>query len=228
MNKLVKTFNNNKFTLLVSLTRNDVELARIAQEAGADAVKVHLNVAHFASGTEFGTWQDEKKNLLKIRQAVNIPLGIVMGAEEQPSAEDIAEIRKSGFDFWDLFAHHTVPAYFDWEEMGHMVAVNSAWTPKFVENLIPQGVDVIESSIIPQTNYRTRLTAADICQYTYLVESSSVPVIVPTQKAVRPEEVKYLYRAGVSGIAIGAVVTGLGTERLRDTVSAFRRAIDEL
>lgn len=228
MNKLVELFENNKFTLLVSITRNDVELARIAQEAGADAVKVHLNVAHFASGTNFGSWAEEKANILKIRQTLNIPLGIVLGAEDQPSAEDLAEIRQAGFDFWDLFAHHTAPAYFDWDDMGHMVAVNSAWTPKFVENLIPQGVDVIESSIIPQTNYRSRLTAADISQYAHLVGSASVPIIVPTQKAVRPEEVKYLYRAGVSGIAIGAVVTGLGTERLRDTVSAFRSAIDEL
>ncbi|MDO5297642.1 MAG: hypothetical protein Q4F00_13625 [bacterium] len=228
MNKLVKTFENNKFTLLVSITRNDVELARIAQEAGADAVKVHINCAHFASGTNFGTWQQEEDNILKIRQALNIPLGIVLGAEEQPSPDDIDEIRQVGFDFWDLFAHHTVPCYFDWDDMGHMVAVNSTWTPKFVENLIPQGVDVIESSIIPQTNYRSRLTAADVSQYAQLVEASSVPIIVPTQKAVRPEEVKHLYRAGVCGIAIGAVVTGLGTEHLRDTVSAFRKAIDEL
>ena len=228
MNRLVETFNNNKFTLLVSLTRNDVELARIAQEAGADAVKVHLNVEHFASGTHFGSWGEEKADILKIRQELNIPLGIVLGADDQPSSEDLQEIRQFGFDFWDLFAHHTAPEYFDWEEMGHMVAVNYTWSPKFVENLIPQGVDVIESSIIPQSNYRSRLTAADISQYTQLVEASTVPIIVPTQKKILPEQVQYLYKAGVSGLAIGAVVTDLGTSRLRDTVSAFRRAIDEL
>ncbi len=229
MNRLVETFNKNKFTLLVSITRNDVELARIAQEAGADAVKCHLNVAHFASGTNFGTWAEEKNDILKIRRALDIPLGIVTGAEEQPSAEDLEEIRQAGFDFWDLFAHHTPPCYFDWQEMGHMVAVNYTWTPAFVKKLVPQGVQVIESSIIPQANYRTRLTAADICQYAQLAEAAgTVPIIVPTQKAVRPEEVKYLYRAGAKGIAIGAVVTDLGTAKLRDTVSAFRKAIDEL
>lgn len=228
MNRLIETFKNNKFSLLVSITRNDVELARIAQEAGADAVKVHLNVAHFASGTNFGTWSEEKENILKIRQALNIPLGIVPGAEVQPSEEDIAEIRKVGFDFWDLFAHHTPPSYFDWQEMGHMVAVNYTWTPEFVKNLVPQGVNVIESSIIPQSSYRSRLTSSDISMYAQLAKVAEVPIIIPTQKAVRPEEVKYLYRAGAKGIAIGAVVTDLGTAKLRDTVSAFRKAIDAL
>ena len=212
----------------MSITRNDVELARIAQEAGAHAVKCHLNVAHFASGTNFGSWAQEKESILKIRRALDIPLGIVTGADEMPSADDIAEIRQVGFDFWDLFAHHTPPEYFDWKEMGHMVAVNYTWTPEFVKNLVPQGVDVIESSIIPQTNYRSRLTAADISQYAQLAKAAQVPIIIPTQKAVKPEEVKYLYQAGAKGIAIGAVVTDLGTAKLRDTVSAFRQAIDAL
>ena len=48
----------SKFVLLVSLTRNDPHLARIALENGADAIKVHLNCAHFASGTNFGSWEE--------------------------------------------------------------------------------------------------------------------------------------------------------------------------
>ena len=42
--------------LVVSLPRNDVELATAAANAGANALKVHMNVAHRASGTHFGTY----------------------------------------------------------------------------------------------------------------------------------------------------------------------------
>lgn len=229
MHRLLKSF-SQKFVLLVSITQNDPELARIALENGADAVKVHLNCAHFASGTDFGSWLAEKENIAKVAEVVKkyIPLGIVTGAEVVPGAEDLKEIREFGFDFWDLFANHIPPEYLHWSEMAHMSAVGPDWNEQFVKDLVSLGVDVIESSIIPRTMYRTRLTAADLCQYKHLVRSCGVPVIVPTQKKVRPDEVKYLHQVGVKGLAIGAVVTDLGKTHLAETVASFRRAIDEI
>jgi len=219
---------DQRFLLLVSIPRNEVALARAAAEAGADAIKVHLNCEHFASGTRFGSWNEEKAVIAEIRKVLDIPMGIVTGAEDLPGPEDLAEIRRAGFDFWDLFAHHVPPGYLDWPEMAHMVAVDPTWTPEFVGDLVDLGVQVIESSIIPRTHYRTPLTAADLARYAALVRAAGVPVVVPTQKAVRPEEVRFLHRVGARGLAIGAVVTGHEVEGLRQTVAGFRKAIDAL
>lgn len=229
MHSLLKAF-SKKFVLLVSITQNDPKLARITLENGADAIKVHLNCAHFASGTNFGSWEAEKEKIIKVAEVVrpHIPLGIVTGAEVVPEAQELSEIRQFGFDFWDLFANHIPPEYLKWRELAHMSAVGPNWTPEFVQDLVSLGVDVIESSIIPRDLYRTRLTAADLCQYKRLVRSAGVPVIVPTQKKIRPDEVKYLQEVGVSGLAIGAVVTGLGTAYLGERVAAFRKAIDDI
>ncbi len=226
-NPLLKAL-DERFILLVSIPRNEMALARAAAEAGADAIKVHLNCEHFASGTRFGSWSQEKPVITEIRAALDIPVGIVTGAEDLPAPEDLAEIRWAGFDFWDLFAHHTPPCYLDWAEMAHMVAVDPTWTPDFVGDLVNLGVQVIESSIIPRPQYRTRLTAADLARYAALVRAAGVPVVVPTQKAVRPDEVQYLHRVGARGLAIGAVVTGHEVEGLRETVGSFRKAIDAL
>ena len=226
-NRLLQAL-EERFLLLVSIPRNDLTLARAAAEAGADAIKVHLNCQHFASGTCFGSWPEEKAVIAEIRKNLEIPLGIVTGAEELPSDEDLPEIRRAGFDFWDLFAHHTPPGYLDWPEMAHMVAVDPTWTPEFVQDLVALGVQVIESSIIPRPQYRTRLTAADLTRYAVLVRSARIPVVVPTQKAVRPDEIQYLHRVGVRGLVIGAVVTGHEVEGLRAAVGAFRQAIDAL
>lgn len=227
MNRLLEAL-SERFILLVSIPRNEVALARAAADAGADVIKVHLNCEHFASGTRFGSWAEEKGVISEILQAVKIPVGIVTGAEELPPASDLAEIRQAGFDFWDLFAHHTPPAYLDWHEMAHMMAVDSTWTPNFVQDLVHLGVSVIESSIIPRPQYRTRLTAADLARYGALVRAAGIPVVVPTQKAVRPDEVQYLHRVGCRGLAIGAVVTGHDVESLREAVGNFREAIDDL
>lgn len=227
MNRLLEAL-AERFILLVSIPRNEVALARAAAEAGADAIKVHLNVEHFASGTRFGGWAEEKAVIADIRAAVDLPLGIVTGAEDLPSDEELREIRQAGFDFWDLFAHHTPPAYLDWPEMAHMTAVDPTWTPEFVQDLARLGVQVIESSIVPRPQYRTRLAAADLARYAALVRAAGIPVVVPTQKAIRPEEVRFLHRVGAGGVVIGAVVTGHDVEGLRETVAAFRRAIDDL
>lgn len=227
MNRLLETL-AERFILLVSIPRNTVELARAAAEAGADALKVHLNCEHFASGTNFGSWAEERKVISQIRKAVDLPLGLVAGAEELPAQKDLAAIRTFGFDFWDLFAHHAPPEYLDWDEMAHMVAIDPHWTPEMVQDLVRMGVHAVEASIVPRPEYRTRLTARDVARYAALCRAAAVPVVVPTQKAVRPDEVQYLQRAGANGIAVGAVVTGHEPDELRRTVAAFRQAIDAL
>ena len=47
--RFVQLMDQRKFTLVVSLPSNDLELAKAALEGGADAVKVHCNVWHRAS-----------------------------------------------------------------------------------------------------------------------------------------------------------------------------------
>jgi hypothetical protein len=54
MNKLLSKLQNNKLTLIASLPENSYELAKIAWEAGVDAIKVHVNVFHNASQNHFG------------------------------------------------------------------------------------------------------------------------------------------------------------------------------
>ena len=227
MNRLLEAL-EERFVLLVSIPRNEMALARAAAEGGADAIKVHLNCEHFASGTRFGSWAEEKAVIGEIRAALDLPLGIVTGAEELPGEEDLLEIRRAGFDFWDLFAHHTPPGYLEWPEMAHMVAVDPTWTPEFVGDLVDLGVQVIESSIVPRPQYRTRLTAADLARYAALVRAARVPVVVPSQKAFRPDELPHLHRVGARGVALGAVVTGHDPEGLRSAVAAFRKAADGL
>ena len=91
--------------LIVSLPENSVELARAAAEGGADALKVHTNVRHDASGTQFGSLAEERERLEGIL-AVGLPTGIVPGvAASLPSRQDMAELARMGIDFFDLYVH---------------------------------------------------------------------------------------------------------------------------
>ena len=94
-----------------------------------------------------------------------------------------------GIDFWDLFCRYTPPEYMDLPNLGRMVAIDSSWEPWLVESLHALGVNVIESSIIPRDLYRTPLNLEDVARYRRLAQSSAMPILIPTQKDIRPHQV---------------------------------------
>ena len=74
---------NNKFSLVVSLPSNSLELAEAALEGGAMAVKVHCNVWHRASGHTFGSYAENREFLKKLIELCgDIPDGLVAGGED--------------------------------------------------------------------------------------------------------------------------------------------------
>lgn len=226
--KLLEVLKSN-FVLMVSLPKNDPALAEAAVKAGAQCLKVHVNCHHFASDTRFGSWSEEKAVISEILSVMgDIPLGIVTGEATQPSVQDLEEICHSGIDFWDLFCRFTPPEYLDLPNLGRMVAIDSSWEPWLVESLGELGVNVIESSIIPRDLYRSELNLEDVARYKRLAKASPMPILIPTQKAIKPEQVGSLRKAGAAGITIGAVVTGLEKQSLADATAAFRSAIDRL
>jgi hypothetical protein len=226
--KLLETLNSG-FTLMVSLPKNDPALAEAAIKAGARCLKVHVNCHHFASDTRFGSWNAEKSVIKEILSVMgDVPLGIVTGEAEQPSQADMEEICECGIDFWDLFCRYTPPEYVDLPNLGAMVAIDSSWEPWLVESLYALGVNVIESSIIPRDLYRSELNLEDVARYRQLAHCSEMPILIPTQKAIKPHQVGSLQRAGAAGITIGAVVTGLETASLADATAAFSDAIKGL
>lgn len=65
--------------LFVSLPANDIKLAEAALTAGADGLKVHINVGHRASGNRFGALDSYAGIFKEIRSRFDGPFGIVPG-----------------------------------------------------------------------------------------------------------------------------------------------------
>jgi len=215
------------FKLLVSIPANEPEFARAAQEEGADAIKIHINMLHPASKVNFGSWPEEKAGLKKILDAVSIPVGIVPGAEVIPTPEEMLEILEFGFDFVDMFVHY-FPAYLlACKQTGKMVAVNEV-NPLQLKEIKSLVIEAIETSVVPRELYHTPLTAKDLLNYKIIAQETGLPILVPTQKKILPREVEFLKAAGARGIVIGAVVTGNDLKGFAWMVQNFRRAIDEL
>jgi hypothetical protein len=215
--------------LIVSLPQNSQELAQAAKAGGADALKVHINVAHEASGTRFASLAEERPALEKVL-ALGLPTGLVAGgAERVASPSELREIISLGFDFVDLYAHHWPAWMLGEKRITKIAAVDGSYGPHQVSALMRLGFEALEAAIVPPEGYRRPLTARDLASYSLLREATARPIIVPTQRAISPEEAPLLVRdLGLNAVMIGAVVTGKDPRSLEQATAAFKQAIASL
>lgn len=217
-----------KLSLWVSLPRNEVELARAAIDGGADALKVHIAANHFASGTRFGSLDEERDRIAEIIEvAAGKPVGIVPGDSYDVVPQHLDILRDLGISFVSIYAHHC-PAR--WLSPKSALPIALAPSEQFAKELIPAlsctGAAMIEASIMPHERYGQPVTAADLAVYHSLRQQTDLPIIVPTQLKWTPEDVSALCDTGIDVLMIGAIVTGATSPSLFEATKSFRQAID--
>lgn len=225
--KLSTALSENKMTLIMSMPVNDTDVMRAALDAGADVVKVHVNLLHHASGNSFGSLRDNEKVLHEMLQMTDAPMGVVLGADAETVRGEMEALRDFDFSFLSLYGHHAPLCVRDIpQEL--MAAADGTYSMDEVRAFRYCGAKILEASIMPGSEYGMPLTFRDLCKYRALTENTFLPVVVPTQRRVLPQDVHALHGLGVKGLMVGAVVTGESAKSVFDAVSAFRKAIDEL
>jgi len=226
---LQRCLESKKFTLIVSLPANDENLAAAALQEGADALKVHCNVNHPASGTLFGPLREYETVFHNIRSQFKGPLGIVpAGSVEGARFKDIALLAAMGFDYYSIYAHHLPSFMMNESAMDRTFAISDQYDLNLVKSARRFGFTALEAAIIPGSEYGTPLSFADVMKYRYLVETVQIPVIVPSQRKLVPHDISVLHDAGVKAVMLGAVVVGRTVEQMRKAVADIRNAIDRL
>ncbi len=228
MSKLIDALNKNILTLIVSLPENSSELARAAVEGGADALKVHINITHQASGTKFGSFSEERGVLQDILDASDVPVGIVPGEKELPTEGEIGKLRDMGFDFFDIKLEFLPQWMAKVKNMGKIVALGKDYSIDNLMNVKGIGADGLEAAIISASDYGKDINVGDLQGYISIAISAGVPVIVPTQKSIKVSEVPIIADTGVKGLMIGAIVTGKTPNSIKKVTREFRTAIDDL
>ncbi|QKS60245.1 hypothetical protein HUB98_19415 [Paenibacillus barcinonensis] len=221
--------NHKPLSLIVSLPENDLALAQAALEEGADALKVHCNVGHRASGNHFGPLDEYTEVFRAIRSEFGGPFGVVpSGSIEGTRREDVERLAGLGFDFYSIYAHHLPSFMLGNSGLESTFAINDEYDSSLVASASHFGIDALEASIVPGKEYGTPLSFADVLHYRQLVLQAGVPVLVPSQRKLVPEDIPVLHHSGIKAIMLGAIVTGKTEDQLRRAVSSFRHAIDRL
>ncbi|MDU5105346.1 hypothetical protein [Clostridium sp.] len=226
---LINILNQKAISLIVSLPENNVEFAEAALSAGADVIKMHINVEHRASKTKFGSLSEELniiKEIVSLCKKYDKPIGIVAGGHDKIPMSEIEGILKEGFSFISLYDKHMNPLIFN-KDIYRMVAIDDCYKLEYVKAYDELPIDVLECSIMDPNTYGNELTVREILQYQSIRTSTSKPIVIPTQRNITPEQSLVLQQIGINGIMIGAIVTGKTMESIYEATSRYRNAIDD-
>lgn len=222
----------NRFSLVVSLPSNDLGMAEAALKGGAQAVKVHCNVWHRASGHTFGTFAENRaflKDLIAL--CGEVPVGLVPGGEDAfITEEERLELEEMGLGFFSAYTRHIPCHMLDSKKLVRMAAIDDTYDQGILDAVRRSAIDVLECSVQPGERYGQPLDYGDLLRYSDIVDKTGKPCLIPTQKKIRPNEVRRLYQVGCKAVMIGAVVMGREPDagEVRRAAAAFREAIEAL
>jgi len=217
MPRLIELLVQQKMTLIVALPENNEALATAAAAAGADALQLSL----------VESWQPEKAKIVEIVEQSKLPVGLALG-QKKLTDQALKEIAACGFDFFmaDLLA---VPNYSaQLTKLSRIAALNSRFSVDNLIDLGELGADALSAAIIPTSGWGKELVVGDLQNYISIVLSTGIPVIIPTERCVRPSEVAIIADTEAKGLLITPVVSGQTAKGLEKVVREFRLAVDEL
>lgn len=214
--KFYTALTSGEFPVIVSLARHDLDLAKAALDGGAYALKTHLNAYHRATGTTFGTFEQERPFFEELAK-LGCPLLVMAGQETVPTAAEMEALADLGFEGFNVYIDHMQPHLLQ-SRLRPMPALSASSKSEDIQRVAALPGCIIEASIMPFERYRTAMTPADLARYRAITEAVDVPVIVPSQLSFTPDDLEQLRHAGIAAPLLGAIVTG-------DTPASMRTAI---
>jgi len=214
---------NGKFPVIVSLARHDIDLAKAALDAGATAIKTHLNAYHRATGTTFGTFTEERP-FFEALSRLGAPLLVMAGQETVPTAEEMNALADLGFEGFNVYIDHLQPHLLK-SRLRPMPALSSESSDEDFARIRTIPGAMLEASITPFAGYGQPLTDDDLGLYRQIATKANMPVIAPSQRKFAPADMARLKGAGVSAPLLGVIVTGDTPALMREAVAPIVKAI---
>lgn len=215
--------------ILVSLPKNSIELAQAVLAAGADGVKVHLNAFHRASGSKFGSFEEERPFLEELSSLKSDRFGsfskyIMVGQETLPTAQEIFSLSKMGFEGFNLYLKDARPHLFN-QGLRPILAVDHHYSKEDVLRICEDKSAWIEASVVPFENYGTPLQEEDLKRYRQIVEwSQGREVIIPSQKKLLSKDFPALKGTGAYALLLGVLAIGSTPDQMSAGIKQFVEA----
>lgn len=226
---LTEFVTKNKMPIVVSLPKNDIDMAKAAISAGADAIKMHINVEHRASGNTFYDTDYYKDVFLEVRELYEGPLGIVLGDNiNNINKVDLKRLKEIGFTYFSVYEKDITSNLLLQNDLEKTVAVNNEFNINHVNVLNQFDMSVIELSIVDPQKYGQPLSLEDLTLYAEFRKKTNLPLMIPSQKKMVPEDLDIIHALGIESVMLGAMTVGTTVDSIYETVKEFVKRRDNL
>lgn len=218
---LIDLLHKNKMTLIVALQEYNPEIIETAVLAGADALQLPISAEIFKNAKE-------KAKLADFLGKLKLPVGLAIDSKESLTAKTAEAIVKVGFDFINAGIEHLSPVLLKIKGISKILELNSRYSLDEITLLSSDTFQALDAAILSTAEQGKNLVVGDLQNYISIVLSSGLPVIIPTQRDVRPSEVAILSDTGARGLLLTPVVTGTTAGHIGKAVREYRIAVDDL
>ncbi len=206
MSKLIDQLKKKKLTLIVELPQASLEMASAAESAGADAIIIS---------------EDQPGIIGKVK----IPVGFDLSSREKIDEKEMRSYAKYDFinfhfEALSAVAKHTKP--------GKILALNDEYSLDKIVGIENMGAEAIDAAIVPLSQGTHELVVGDLQNYIAIAISSGLPVIIPTQREIKPSEVAIIADTGAKGLLLTKVVLGEDPKDFEKALAEYRMAVDDL
>ncbi len=214
-------------SLIVSLARNDPDLAKAAIAGGADAVLLHLNQEMREVGVTFGDLGAERQAMQTVASAVgDTPWGVDLGDRGLLSDGDLQALIDLGADFVSADAGSAPAALLLVESIGRIVSLSRDLSPYLLRTVNELSVDAVELSPLDRSD-AGGLSVLDVMKYRQFADLMRHPAIASSQGWLKPADVRVLREVGFQGLLLDVVTAGADSGAIERTTGAFHQAIDQ-
>ncbi len=216
------SLSNGDFVILGDLASNSAEFAVSCEEAEANAVVLHLN-ENATPGSRFGGLEIEQDSLRECLSVVRIPVGISIGDARPLVPEEWELCVNLGFSFVIMLAHHMPTFVLKDERLAKIVSIGPGYLLEQVKTISDfKEVSALVASLTPSQGHGLSLNLFDIATLRLITSLSRKPVLYPTQRKVRPEDIPTLETEGCRGLLVNSSIYGQTKEEFRENIIRFK------
>ncbi|WP_338652599.1 hypothetical protein V6B14_12295 [Sporosarcina psychrophila] len=221
---LKKMLFRKEISIIASLPENRIDLAQAAIDAGVDGLKFHINVSHRASRNEFKDIEHYFEIFEEVRRKFSGPIGLVFGDEiEKVLGTNTKQLKNLGFDYYSLYAKDIGSKMLLQNDLERTVAVNDNFCFEQVRIIESFNIQAVELSIVRKEDYGLPMNFEDFITYKSYRDNTKLPLIIPSQKNLVPDDMVILQEIGINAIMLGAVTIGSTVESIFETISRFTK-----
>ncbi len=217
-------------SVIASLPKNSVSLAKQAEDGDADAVMVNIEGEDASCPGHLGNYELHDAYIRDITSTVSLPCGIFIGGARPLTPEYWENIIGGRFAFVDMYAHQMPTFVLDDSRVKKFVAISAGYILEQVRNLSEfEDVEAVEVAVVPQQARGNPFSVLDLATLKLISGLSKKAVLLRMQKRLTAAELPRISGLGVRGLVIDPSVLSGPEEAYRDEVASFspRRASTE-